>query len=113
MCSGISEPEAKLPGRSEIEITIASGNSVNTRNTTRNPWAANTRHRWDLLTTMGMTSSCAGSALVLDRDLGEPQVDDRQDRHDREDHGGDRRRQAELLPRVLERDPVRVADQDV
>jgi hypothetical protein len=37
---GISEPVAKLPGRSEMDTTASSGNSVTAISTHRPTWAA-------------------------------------------------------------------------
>src|ERR1700753_3967340 len=104
---GLREPLAKLPGRSEIEITAASGNSVTTSSTMRNACAPSTRQRWFLPVTMGMASGLSGVAC---RDA---QVRERQQRDEEEDHRRDRRGQAEVLARVEEGDAVGVRHQDV
>src|ERR1700744_4262392 len=103
----ISEPLAKLPGRSEIEITAASGNSVTTSNAMRKACAPSTRQRWFLPVTMAMVSALS---CVAGRDA---QVRERQQRDEEEDHRRDRRRQAEVLARVEEGDAVGVRDEDV
>src|SRR6516225_7505249 len=96
---GISEPLAKLPGRSEIEITAASGNSVTTISAMRNACAPSTRQRWFLPVTMAICR-----LLFLGVAGGDAQVGVRQQRDEEEDHRRDRGGQAEVLARVEERD---------
>src|SRR6478735_537196 len=100
MCAGISEPLLKLPGRREIETTAASGNRVTTISAINPACAAHTRQRCCPPVTMAISAS-SFQVAVHARQL---DVDQGKDRHEYEDHGGDRRGQAEVLARVLEGD---------
>src|SRR5450830_1293813 len=104
---GIRLPEAKLPGRSEIDKIIRKGNITSAISAITATWAARMRQRLERSTTIAI---CCPLCFVHAR---QAHVDQRNRGHEEEDQGRDGGGQAKVLAGILERNAVGVGHEQV